>query len=1186
MPISFGATRGFILPKGQPNDPLTLEIDTSLSAGLTYNLFVSSPCNINIDWGDGTTGTYSNAGTFSDISVNKTYAASGIYQIKVTGSATAIGYGGTSANSNINKLKRVLSWGNIANLTRLSIGNQSSLTEVPTTLPSTVTSLLYMFYGCSTFNQDISGWDTKNVTNMSGMFQSATTFNKNIGAWNTAKVTNMASMFSSATAFNQPVGAWNTSSATNMSSMFYNASAFNQNLGAWNVSKVTNFSQMFRGNGVSVAFNNGGSPDINNWALNTSVGATVDLSQMFRGNTVFNQPIGGWNTSKVTTIDSMFDGALAFNNGGLDNIKNWDTSNITNFFSTFRQAKAFNQPIGSWNTANVTNMSRMFDNATAGNNAFNQDIGAWNVSKVTNFSQMFLGSTTTNQVFNNGGSDSIKNWTINTTAGASVNMNSMFSYAGLFNQPIGLWNTANVTDMGAMFARAVAFNQNIGAWNVSKVTSFSSMFLNATAFNNGGSPDINNWVLNTTVGANLTMASMFQNATAFNQPLGNWDTSAVYIYNQMFNTASSFNQNIGTWKLGAKVAASGELTGQVTQPGFLNNVGMSVENYSRTLIGWANYIHNLNDDFTAKGPLVGATAKQVNSVEYGGTPYSNGVAARAFLLSRQSTLYQNWYGVAMSNNGSTMFASAATSYIFKSSDGGDTWKARVTDAQRTWQDIACSSDGTKVAAAHSGGNIWTSTDGGETWTQRTGSGNRNWQCITMSADGSLIAATVNGNYIYTSTDDGVTWTARMTDATRVWHGIAANSDGTKLVATVYNGQIYTSTDSGATWTTRNSARAWRECCISADGTKLAAVVEGGGASSIPNGYIYTSTDSGATWTARITDQLRAWNGISCSSNGSTLAAICPVAHPGTGGYIYTSTDSGVTWTQRTPGVPGGARQWAGAVAVSGDGVKMLAGSYSTSGEIYLSAARLHRSVNSGATWSRLTYPNSKSSHWSLSDAGIADSTAFYVDMASYSTDTPSTLFAYAGANGTLINSPSYSTSFGGHLSFDGTNQYILGNTNLGISGNATFTMGGWVYMNSIPTDWPSFMGNNSTGTGLAGLSITMNSGRPALDFWNTKWRAAAALSSGAWYHIMVTKSAGAISTTSKIYVNGVEVAGALEGTDGTPNITNAPWVLGRLQNVAGRYFNGKIASAIAYTRVLTAQEILDLYNAQKNRFGL
>ena len=51
-------------------------------------------------------------------------------------------------------------------------------------LPPSVTNVSRMFQGATSFNQNISSWDTSPITNMSYMFYGATIFNQNLSGWN------------------------------------------------------------------------------------------------------------------------------------------------------------------------------------------------------------------------------------------------------------------------------------------------------------------------------------------------------------------------------------------------------------------------------------------------------------------------------------------------------------------------------------------------------------------------------------------------------------------------------------------------------------------------------------------------------------------------------------------------------------------------------------------------------------------------------------------------------------------------------------------------------------------------------------------------------------------------------------------------------------------------------------------
>lgn len=178
--------------------------------------------------------------------------------------------------------------------------------------------------------------------------------------------------------------------------------------------------------------------------------------------------------------------------------------------------------------------------------------------------------------------------------------------------------------------------------------------------------------------------------------------------------------------------------------------------------------------------------------------------------------------------------------------------------------------------------------------------------------------------------------------------------------------------------------------------------------------------------------------------------------------------------------------------------------------------------------------------------------------------------------GTFINGPTFSSSNGGSILFDGTNDRI----STGIFPNGTRTYMIWIKYNS------------ATGTGGYQLTGTQQDGaytytgrQDSGGFIYTYAGSGAnggassfSLSTGTWYYQGFTLAANG---NIGIYVNGSLIE--TKTGNGLGSTPTSEFSIGCVNQ--NHFVNGNIASIQLYDRTLTTVEVLQNFNIQKNRFG-
>jgi hypothetical protein len=183
-----------------------------------------------------------------------------------------------------------------------------------------------------------------------------------------------------------------------------------------------------------------------------------------------------------------------------------------------------------------------------------------------------------------------------------------------------------------------------------------------------------------------------------------------------------------------------------------------------------------------------------------------------------------------------------------------------------------------------------------------------------------------------------------------------------------------------------------------------------------------------------------------------------------------------------------------------------------------------------------------------------------------------------GRNGTLTNGPTYSSADGGSIVFDGTNDFVQCTGSLTVTA-ATFVC--WIRRNGTQGQYDGIL--FSRGTSITGMDFHLSN---QLGYtWNNavntyNWQSGLIVPDLTWCMVAVSVT----STAATAYLcqsSGITYA--------TNTVSHASSVLDDIKiaydDATVRYFAGNIAIAKLYSTDLSADQISELFDADKARFG-
>jgi hypothetical protein len=177
--------------------------------------------------------------------------------------------------------------------------------------------------------------------------------------------------------------------------------------------------------------------------------------------------------------------------------------------------------------------------------------------------------------------------------------------------------------------------------------------------------------------------------------------------------------------------------------------------------------------------------------------------------------------------------------------------------------------------------------------------------------------------------------------------------------------------------------------------------------------------------------------------------------------------------------------------------------------------------------------------------------------------------------GTLQNSPTYSSSNGGILTFNGSNQYTTFNSPVNIPiGNSNYTISVWFNTASLGIN--AFVGWGNFGVTNQVTALRLSPTGFQHYWWGNDLDVSIALSINTWYNVVARFN----GTNRQIWLNNVLIGNDTPTGHNVPNANN----LRIASSNSGEFYQGSISNVLIYNRAISDSEIAELYNDFLYRF--